>query len=268
MTLVLAWRSVSDDLVWVASDSRITSRGEGGHRRLTDSGAKLFDLPQRLLNANTLPPRDVLERNNLGFAYAGSTLVALQAYSAVLPLWNNLLAPRTGSLPTIQQSAQHLARFVSSYFEEVTQSQNGLSATTSCIVSGADPTSGQVTVWHILADMHEGQPRCVLNEVDLSGGKLFEMGSRSVKAEIFPTTQGEWQREPLSYLRGLLRADKLDEVGGGVQVGYIHHHGFALLHDMQPVTVGEPPAASRFRGFDFDEIGYVGDCFCGLPGIA
>ena len=66
-------------------------------------------------------------------------------------------------------------------------------------------------------------------------------------------------------IRAHLREDH-DDVGGGVQIGYVNEAGFQLSYDVQPALHGS--YAMRYRGFDFGDILRVGDAFCNLPGLA
>jgi len=82
MTLVMVWAEASDRW-WLISNSRIS----GNRRPLTDSGAKIVEIPATLYAAPKLDAPtnhrfgdDVLgepiKETTLGFAFAGSVLVA------------------------------------------------------------------------------------------------------------------------------------------------------------------------------------------------
>ena len=132
MTLVMVWREMDVNRVWIVSDSRLSKRGEVGQIRLTDRAAKILEA-QLILHspAPNLPP---LRSNILGFAYIGSSLVALQAYSAVLPLWARLQSSGPQVLPTVGECAEHLGKFVGAYSHEVASS--GGDANCQCILLG------------------------------------------------------------------------------------------------------------------------------------
>lgn len=68
-------------------------------------------------------------------------------------------------------------------------------------------------------------------------------------------------------IRAHLNADQAAHVGGGVQLGYVQPEGFQLLFDAQPIAPGHQIPVMRFRGFDFSEIGTVGNTFVNLPGM-
>jgi hypothetical protein len=120
MTLVVIWRESKVEGLWVVSDSRLSQPGAVGCVRLTDRAAKILEIPV-ILRRQT--PGDVLgtpvKIMNLGFAFAGSSLVALQAYAAVLPLWSRLQISGPEILPSVKDFAEHLAHFVECFASEV-----------------------------------------------------------------------------------------------------------------------------------------------------
>src|SRR5690606_26434213 len=120
MTLIMAWRERSIDRIWVVSDSRLSQAGAHGTVRLTDSAAKLLSVPV-VLRRQT--PLSVLGTpalgTNLAFAYSGSSLIAMQAYAAVLPLWSHLQTSGPEHLPSVHDFARHLGIFVASYAAHV-----------------------------------------------------------------------------------------------------------------------------------------------------
>lgn len=110
MTVLMIWREQESDRLWLVSDSRISNPGLGGGIvRYSDRGAKILEA-QVVLNRT--------ESRMLGFAYAGSSLIALQAWAAVLPLWRRLQSDGL-ELPSIEDCAIHLGKFVKSYWDEV-----------------------------------------------------------------------------------------------------------------------------------------------------
>jgi hypothetical protein len=106
MTLVMIWCESKVERLWVVSDSRLSRSGAVGCVRLTDRAAKILEIPV-ILRRQT--PGDVLgtpvKIMNLGFAFAGSSLVALQAYAAVLPLWSRLQTSGPEILPSVKRGS-------------------------------------------------------------------------------------------------------------------------------------------------------------------
>lgn len=73
------------------SDSRLSSGQYSSQTGLTDAAARVLPLPIifRRQTSMGLLGTPILS-SNLAFAHAGSSLIALQAYTAVLPLGSNL----------------------------------------------------------------------------------------------------------------------------------------------------------------------------------
>jgi hypothetical protein len=80
-----------------------------------------------------------------------------------------------------------------------------------------------------------------------------------------------WHREPLQMIRQSLKEDRDGSVGGGVQIGILTPGGFQVSFDVQPLsfgdTFGQPFTKMMYRGFNFNDIGRVGDSFVTLTGV-
>ncbi|WP_428679880.1 hypothetical protein [Sphingopyxis sp.] len=277
MTLIMGWREGDLDRVWIVSDSRLSRPGRIGHERLTDSGAKL--LAAELVMRRQTPLLvfgTPVARRTVAFAYAGSALVALQSYAAVLPLWGHLQTVGQEILPPIAALAEHLGRFVAAYAHEVSGA-HGLFQACECAVIGFDDRLGAIDGWSVRAE--EGvSEQAALRRLDLAPGAIEMIGSgaevaRARLASLTREPGGAWHREPLAMIRAALHGEAMGhtgasmggDVGGGVQIGYVSPEGFELMYDVVP---GTPFAEMRFRGFDFSEISRVGEAFVNLPGLA
>lgn len=272
MTLVMAWREQTMERVWIASDSRISgNKTAWGVARLTDSGAKILSIPVILRRQLPLAPLGVpILSTNVAFTYAGSSLIALQSYAAVLPLWSHLQTTGPERLPAIQELADHLGKFVTAYCREVSFAHHGYQRC-QCAIVGFDSTSGTIEGW-IVEPYLDGEIISSIRPMTIGPGEIALLGdgreaAESALATIPDRENGLWHREPLAMIRSHLRKDPSPTVGGGVQIGYTTEHGFQLFWDAQPVAPDSPFADMRFRGFDFSEVSKVGDAFVNLPGL-
>jgi hypothetical protein len=241
MTMLLIWRERDLDRFWMVSDSRLSSPGQIGRHRLTDRGAKILEAPLVLRRPSSgsvlgTPIRETM----LGFAFTGSSLTALQSYSAVLPLWNRLQTSGLEILPSIRDCAEHLSKFVRAYFGET-------EGACECVLIGYDDPSHAVDGWVVEANLVGGQPTTTVRQLRLSRpGAIESLGSGRAAAREgllqFGSCDGEriWQREPLHMIRHLLKSDLADDVGGGVQLGFLTELGFQLNFDVQPFTCESP----------------------------
>lgn len=270
MTLVMAWREHEMQRVWLVSDSRLSNTGQHGRTQLTDNAAKLLVAP-RILRRQT--PMNVLGvpvlSSDVAFAYAGSSLIALQAYAAILPLWGHLQAIGEEALPSMRACAEHLGIFVRAYTMSVSSASGQLQAC-QCAIVGFDHPSQSVEGWIVSTFEQDGAIVAVVRRMTIDPGDIELIGSganaaREALAQDFPCAGALWHREPLAMIRTHLREPHGD-VGGGVQIGYANEAGFQLSYDVQPAEQGF--FAMRYRGFDFGEVSRVGDAFCNLPGLA
>lgn len=272
MTLVMAWREGTYDRIWMVSDSRLSYSGAQGNVRLTDAAAKLLSAPVVLRRQTPLSVLGTpVLTTNLAFAYAGSSLVAMQAYAAVLPLWSHLQTSGPERFPSVHDFAKHLGTFVGTYWGHVSSAYNA-SQSVQCALIGFDATLGTIDGWMIETGRCSDETGPKLRRMDLAQGdiEIFGNGSKQARGELNGLrSEGNplWHREPLEMIRRHLNGEPEADVGGGVQLGYISREGFQLLFDAQPVAPGHQIPIMRFRGFDFSDIRTVGDAFVNLPGM-
>jgi hypothetical protein len=274
MTLLMVWREGSLDRLWIVGDSRLSLSGiGGGDIRLTDRGAKVLEVHQHLLGHD--PKVAPLKSRTVGFAYTGSTLIALQAYAAVLPLWARLTSSGEQTLPTIHACADHLGIFLQAYAFEVAAAGGPINA--ECILIGYDDQSAAVEAWRAKVSRSLGGTDLSVTQIVLGDGQMELFGSGAAAAEeklreLNPTAR-PWRREPLELMRSQLQDDVPGTVGGGVQIGLGVPDGFQLCSDAQPFRAdvsraGDPLVAMRYRGFDLFDISRVGHTFASLAGVS
>lgn len=269
MTLVMAWREREMRRVWLVSDSRLSTHGLTGRVQLTDNAAKLLVAP-RVLWRQT--PGSVfgmpVAKSDVGFAYAGSSLIALQAYTAILPLWGHLQVLGQEVLPSMQAFAEHLGIFVLEYTRAVSAAHGQLQRC-QCAIVGYDHSMADLEGWVIEAQQPDAELQLVIRKMTIAPGEIEILGSGRTAAEnalaAHPTEEtGLWAREPLAMIRNHLRLP-LEDVGGGVQVGFANELGFELSYDVQAAEHGY--YAMRYRGFEFDKVSRIGEAFCHLTGL-
>jgi len=265
MTLVMVWAEAPGRW-WLISDSRIS----GSVGTLTDSGAKILEIPATLYPA---PPLDVpagepfgepINKTTLGFAYCGSTLVALQAYAAVLPLWSRLQNSPFNELPSVREFADHLAYFVGAYSEEV-------HGACECVLVGLDHGTGPLDGYIIDAHLADGTPTIrrmdMPEEIPLlgSGAALARVGIDAMKETL---GSSRWRREPLTIVRHLISKGPVPTVGGAVQMGVLSSNGFELHFDVSVRSLDDVIPQFLYRGFDMMEVGRVGMCTAIMRGVS
>ena len=272
MTLVMVWKERDVQRFWLVSDSRLSSPGNVGERRLTDRGAKILEIPLILRSPNIGRPGSQRVRSTtLGFAYAGSSLVALQSYTAILPLWSRLQVGPSELFPSIGQCAEHLAKFVEVYYRES-------GSQCECILTGYDEPSGMLDAWVIKTVVRQNCAIAITRQLSLTNPGAIEVlgtGGNDARNELSRRYQSSelenWRREPLDMIRETLSADCPGSVGGGVQLGALTASGFEVAFDVQRATCeshcNAPLCAMTYRGFPFTDISRVGDAIITLRGF-
>jgi hypothetical protein len=271
VTLVMLWLEGESRRAWMVSDSRLSAPGSAGGRvQYTDRAAKILEASIVLWPLEPgLPP---IATAKLGFAYCGSSLVALNAYAAVLPLWSNLRSSTANLLPSVADCAEHLAKFVGAYAREVGGSGTG-DPTTQCVLLGYDTTRHRPECWCVRTTIGRDGLTSEVEQVELSPRRVQTFGSGAARADAALASlprSALWGREPLRWIRGALNRDDQGDVGGGVQIGMAGPDGFELLFDAQPTVstgFGSSPYAFRYRGFELDDVSRVGETFAALRGL-
>ncbi len=271
MTVVVAWRDQGGTLLWVVSDSRISTPGRtAGAVVLTDHAAKVLEISVELFEDGPFGRPAAL--TTIGLAYAGSSLVALQAYAAVVPLWSRLAAPPGTELPVLEDLARHFAMFLEAYAKEVGGA--GGDPRCECLLAAWDPQGAAPCAVLVETSPQDGsasiRPACVDEGVPEILGSDKDEVRRGI-AELPPSPDLPFElpsRVPLRYMRSTLKTTDRRDIGGGVQIGMASEAGFELSFDVQPLLPGSPFAELRYRGFDMSEIGRIGNAFVTLRGIA
>lgn len=267
MTLLMVWRDVADERVWLTSDGRLSSQGS-----ITDMAGKILSIPVAIhQTVHGMLRGPTIRATSFAFAYAGSSLIAAQTYTAVLPLWAQLYPMADEFIPSPHQLAEHMAIFLNKYCESASAHAGRFQKTTLVLVGPNDRTA-RVEGW-LLETVMRDQVEVVVKPINLEPGQISLLGSGATWAEKhLPDYEryedGLLRREPLNMLRDHLRTDPAGDVGGAIQLAYVTQYGCELTYDVQPVIKGRPEALGRFRGFDIGEINRVGDSYVGLSGIA
>jgi len=161
MALVLAWREQAIERIWIVSDSRLSREGQTGPVRLTDAAAKILSVPVILRRQTPLSllGTPVLV-NNLAFAYAGNSLIAMQAYAAILPLWSHLQTSGPETLPSVRAFAEHLGKFLLAYTEHVSSAHNEFQPC-QCAIIGYDSAAQTIEGWIVRPMVVAWPPKAV-----------------------------------------------------------------------------------------------------------
>lgn len=269
MTVVVAWREQLGGLLWVVSDSRISDGDADQRRVLTDHGAKVLEIPVAVYSGTEFI--DVpYYRTTLGFSFAGSSLIAMQAVATAQPLWSRLATADT-ALPTLDDLAHHFALILERYAKGLGAA--GIQPRCACLLVGYDQSAKRSRAKSLAVSPADGtvavSEACTEDEV-------FEVLGRDpakVRAEILAHPKDPYMpfetegRKALRYIRATLSKSGHLDIGGGVQIGICSNRGFEPCFDAPPFIGGGIFPDMRFRGVQFEELSQVGPAFVSLRGI-
>ncbi len=284
MTLVAVWRA-QDQLMAIA-DTRIV---RSANNVLTEHGPKLLPLTVvcKQPGASGFFDKEVF-RNDVGFAYSGSTLSALAAHA----LSNTLLSKLIGNLdappPALNEIAEFVAGASAEYMREVCQLA-GKDGLFSAIVFGWCPHQRSLRVFELIPNLASGQVSVDFRERIISpiriGGTADEaaviIGSAPalLKQAIDDDLADLKQRgevleiaafdAPRRALRKLIAGGAHEMVGGSVQQAQATSSGFRIISNVEPITP-RPPSTRNvgafILGFDADDIKTVGNYRVAMEG--
>lgn len=275
MTVVAIWRE--GQVLWAVADTRISAAGAQGVIIRTDSAAKLLPLRVRCrqipLMSGVLAPAHF--DRTFGFAYAGDTLPALQAYAAAVAFLDSLQANGHTHPPSLGQIAGLVRGLGTRFGREVAASRRSTALDLTLAVFGYCPAQQKHAIY--LMTPATGEQTLSLEEVfpesELSP-VIFGSGANSIQAELADLRSsgdsfGRTARLPKIAIERVVRRQEPGEVGGSMSIGMADAQEFRLYQEVRPIVPGQPMVMMTFNGIEInDEIGSVGRYFVGMPGIS
>ena len=121
MTVIAIWlnKEEADERIWAVSDSRVSQTKKDTTDLLTDHGIKIFSVPVivKSPNYNTGFFTEKIIDTSIGLCCAGSSLVALNLYATISPVFSQLIL--VDKLPSLGD----IARTIKSVLENITKSR-------------------------------------------------------------------------------------------------------------------------------------------------
>ncbi len=266
MTLVASWFNFepkTEPSIWTAADTQISD----GKDVLTLEGSKVFELPIVCKHLNS-PYQPVYHRSSLGFAYAGSSITALNTYATLSSILCNLGSGRP-FLPDYQSIVNKAFDVLKLY---TTTDQNRKAEIS---IWGFCPKTKQPFIAAI-------RPKEPFIDIVLSDEKALQyvlLGDADAKVEITKMIE-EWLktynnpnnikywRTPIYPLREIIKTGMLqDKVGGNVQLAQLNQYQYYHLA-VSHLDKGTNRGTMKYRNIDLDEDlgGMVGDCSIAING--
>lgn len=282
MTCVMVWRNrePGQDDLWATSDTRISKPSQSSEAGiLTEEVPKIYSLPIRCFKPTPGPRGGGFDLQcyggSLGFAIAGSTLIAQSTILAVAPLLGHL--GTLGELPTMEEIAFFVSTFAQRYMTSVNlNSSVGSESKSEIAVFGRCPKSGLLEAFVVRPARTSDGVQLRTSSFDLTpddsilflGDRKNEMRERvdAIRASHEPGTLA-WWRSPRKALIAAIEEGAFPSIGGGEQLGITTGGEFNLYMPVNIRRDGSRDGVFTWLGVELKPFGLLGPCFLGLPGM-
>lgn len=261
MTIVLAWERPNFGDICAIADSRV-SDAEGP---ILNSAPKLFPLEINVHVEAKRKPR-IAFRHSVGFAYAGSSIVAQSVYAFASASLKDLFLKRGGSVPSLKNIAEAVGDIAEKYVEEVWgKYYPDNRGRAEFFIFGYCKRSNKLQIFKI-TPVVVPKFSIKVEEAPLGGPRLLCcLGDKTAISE-FQRKQVELQNVPYQeVLQSLLAEDRINCIGGGVQTIIAGRSGARVLPTLVPT--GDKTADLMFLNLHLDRLRPVGDCTIGTEAI-
>lgn len=271
MTIVVLWYRKKFGQLWCVSDSRLTS----GPATLTDNGAKILPIPVACRHQE-LGARYVMHSHfTLGFAFAGSSLTALNTHAIGSACTQNLASARGVLKPPSVESiaalfksvAEHTVRDAAARLPSVETA--ALRYFFEAMIFGYCRVTKAFKAFAIAPNKTDGSFGMVQAELILADHNYHPMGSA---AQDFVHLSGELETKGgdtgvMITLAEMLKREERTDIGGHFQIGIADKKGFEL----RPVLNTLPGPLNRritFLGMDATALGKIEGYSVGYAAVA
>lgn len=266
MTINVLW--LAEAGIFCAADSRLSS----GDSTVTDIGVKIFPLPVVVRSRDSESGKtEIVERFTVGFAYAGSSISAINSLAVATACTQNII--RSQAVPVSVEDVAEIVRKVS---QEVVgdvagRLREGKLGEFSAFVFGYCQRSHLFQAFEIAAVHSPGS--CFSMEkirLVLEIGRCSVMGSGrdAFSRALEGGSENTVYPNMLYAIRGIFEAEGVVGVGGSLQIGLAERCGF----EMRPILdldtsdgkvvmnfLGIPINRLRIQGYDIGHIAYSAD---------
>ena len=277
MTVVAIW--YEEGWLWSAADTRISAPGDGGgHIVRTDNGAKLFSLPVSCRRVPSSPTEEEppFFSTTYGFAFAGDILPALMTHATASTMLQDLMATDNNLPPSLSDIVNLVRNLTERFSRDILNSSNGTVGHFESAVFGYCPRQEQFEVYCLKTKIEDASfdvevtkytsEDCSEIPVALgTGSERVQQLTKRFREEGEPHRRKG--RLPKHAVELMIEEDSGD-IGGDLSSGIAGPLGFRLFLAIRPKKVGGAAAYWSFNGIRLDdEIGRVGPCIVGTPGM-
>ncbi|MDP3494272.1 MAG: hypothetical protein Q8R82_14260 [Hyphomonadaceae bacterium] len=272
MTLVASWIKYElpdkNPTIWTVSDSKISIDED----TLTLCGSKVLELHIKCKSLKGLPPRNIYHTSSIGFAYAGSTLSALNVYATLDSILSNLGGNETkNNLPDYLAIIDKAQRILKLYLAKEQMCE--------ICLFGFCPKNKQPFISAI-------RPRLTDNGLEFEVENTFGENENLIvtllgdKKEVFANQiiamgneysqdQYAYWELPLPILYTMMKDSNYTTIGGGLQLATVDAKNFTFA-SLNLQSVKNESDTMKFRNLDvFEDIGIqIGDCYFAMDSIS
>lgn len=262
MTLTGTWlqRSNGEDFLWMAADTRISS----GHSKLMDEGVKVFEVP---VMVHTPGDTGFFDRvawvSSIGLACAGATLNFQQVYATLVPLFADLITPRS-AVPSLRELTGAVSRLFTGYTLSLGAAV-AQSADANIVVAGRCPRSGQLEAYE-LTDLRdeEGRHCYVPSPLDLRSGPHFTGDPKAIEQARSLVATFEGPGDPvLKAIKAVIDDPDIPGVGGTVQLACSHDYRMRRMATAVPGDEEDRRGRILMNNIDVALVAPIGPCWPG-----
>jgi hypothetical protein len=262
MTLVACW-SNGGSLVCVA-DSRISAASGG---TITETGAKLFTVP---IHTQKTEKGLSMESSyhTLGFAFAGSTLVAGNTHAIASNLTQQLNRTGESGLPALTAIAEIYAKVCEYVTKDVNSRVNPVKRTDSFVQAflfGYCPKERKLKLATLYPELTPTTFRVLVEIQDPEPGLSYSIGSGATAFSA--AMKAVTKMAPMDVVRLIIESGQVADVGGYLQMATASSQG-VRLHQIAAQHPTNPDLGQiTFLGFDLAELGEIDGFSVGFDAI-
>ena len=274
MTAIVSWISKENEgfsSIWVVGDTKIQNKNE----TLTLEGAKVLELPIKCKDISTIN-QEIYFSSTLGYAYAGSSLVALNVYCYLLTAFSNLGGIDKNKLPNHKDILLNVKDILKRYVSSVR-------SVSELMIFGFCPKERKPFIGTIKPLIKEGEIDFVIDvktevsdkvEVVILGdekeslNKLIE--KKLVESYRLNKKPIDYWRTPAKVLKEIIIENRFPSIGGNLQLAIANLYGFGIYSVVVPIKGYESKATLKFRNIDvFNDVRHsVGECIVSINGMS
>lgn len=231
MTIVASW--FEDDFAWMVSDSRLSNTDGNSTYPILDCGAKIFKVPIIVKAPVKTFDRKIIWKQEIGVAFAGSSLIALNVYSIISYVLPHLLnIPGCCPRVSIRDIAEYIGRVIKHMVCDYGYN-TGTSAHCVLFVLGKCYKENKYKLFKIIP-VYDAHVDINVEDLDLYKNKaVYLIGDHT--HEIEKSIQDAYRNNtylnqiPLKIVKKIIVDNCFETIGGGIQLGMARELEFHKL---------------------------------------